>query len=277
MLSLGCAFFYALHGLASKIAQERYTSLEVSYYTTLFAAPLYFLALLLSPSFTFDLTFFKYLFLSFAVNLFVIWLFIQALRESPLSATYPTLGLSPAFMLLTTPLMTKESPQALGVMGILFAVAGFFLLGGLSLNAFLQFLRREKGVQKMLLVAFLWSISANIDKLAILHASPEAYAFAINLMLAAGYRLFLWQKPQKSLKGLGALIMASTALVLMALFQFHAVKVGIPSLVIALKRSGMLFAVLFDIICYREKNVYLRLPGIAAILAGVVMMGLSVR
>ena len=95
--------------------------------------------------------------------------YMKAIKASDLSITVPMLTFSPLFLLITSPLTLGEFPNLFGLFGILFIVAGSYMLNIKQrkegwLVPF-KALLSQNGPKFMLIVAFLWSISANFDKI----------------------------------------------------------------------------------------------------------------
>lgn len=280
-LAVGCAIFYALHGYFAKEAQKFFCTATVAFYSSLFSAPLLLVALLVSGPPNIQPGFFFYLALSVSLNFFIVLIFFSALQQSPLSVTYPTLGLTPVFMLVTTPLLTGESASGVASSGVVLIFLGFFLLGGFTPARFFRFLHDEKGVQKMVVVALAWSIGANVDKLAITRSSPLLYALLVEIFLAAGYYPLARKAPKPSATPGGRsrrdplLMLCGLMVFLMIVFQFSALRIGVPSLVIAVKRSGMLLSVFLDALVHRDPAALTRLPAVLLILAGVFLVAVG--
>ena len=94
-----------------------------------------------------------------------------ALRLSPLSQCIPMLCLTPAFAVIHGYLLlgeTLNTPQIIGLVLSAVGAAGFGLEKGWS---------RAKGAYMMVGVAFLFSLTMALDKVALQHASITAHAF----------------------------------------------------------------------------------------------------
>ena len=65
---------------------------------------------------------------SLPLELLAMWLYMQAIRESPLSLTLPYLAFTPAFNMLTGYLLLDETVSWTGFSGILLIVLGAWLL-----------------------------------------------------------------------------------------------------------------------------------------------------
>ncbi|QLA18783.1 DMT family transporter [Desulfolutivibrio sulfoxidireducens] len=214
-----------------------------------------------------------------AVNLL---LYSTAIRASDLSLTLPMLTLSPLFMLVTSPLMIGEFPDAAGLVGIFLIVAGSYVLNLKLLihGVFAPFkaLLVHKGPRIMLLVAFLWSLCANIDRMGLNASSPVAWVFcayaATTVMLTP---LVFWRssgvlaqiaKNPRAIAAAGACEAVSVA------FQMIALTMTLVPYVIAVKRLSAVFGVLLGALVFREKGLSERLAGAALMVAGVFFIAL---
>ena len=152
------------------------------------AAPWMVLALLFLASAIPDRTFWLAIAAALPLEIFAFFLYMRALKLSPLSLSLPFLAFTPVFMILTGRFILGETITAGGVLGILLIVLGAYTLnlskmktGPLGpLRAVLQ----EPGSWIMLLVSFLYAITAPIGKLAILHSNPWFFAAVYNLALS---------------------------------------------------------------------------------------------
>ena len=118
------------------------------------------------------------------LNVVTITLYMRAIKVSDLSITVPLVAFTPLFLLVTSPLMLGEFPAPLGIAGIFLIVLGSYLLNirSISKGFFgpIKALLKEKGAKLMLFVAFLFSITSNIDKIGVQNSSPIFWAFSIN-------------------------------------------------------------------------------------------------
>ncbi|GAB6036489.1 hypothetical protein JCM15519_10480 [Fundidesulfovibrio butyratiphilus] len=211
---------------------------------------------------------------------FTLYAYVRALELGDLSLTAPMLTFTPLFLLVTSPIMVGETPQPWGVAGIVSVVGGAYImnLGRWRSGPLEPFraLLRDRGVRLMLLVAFLWSISGNFDKIGLRNSSPNfwiAMAFgATTLCLTpivwrVSRRGFsqVWTKPW-SLTAAGALE------ALTAWCQMMALTMTIVPYVIAAKRLSAVVAVLLGGLVLGEPDLRQRLAGSALMVAGVLLI-----
>ena len=206
-------------------------------------------------------------------------LYTRALQISPLSLTVPLLSLTPVFTILTSFLILGESPDRSGVCGILLIVVGaYFLNVDLSKKGILQPIKAvwiERGSLLMICVAFIYSITSNLGKLAIHHSSP-AFMVAFYLPLISLALLPLAVRSGMRLTQLRAggslffLIGASQAL--MALCHFVAVSMILVSYMISVKRLSLLLSVVLGKVFFHEEHLKERLLGSFLMVTGVVLI-----
>ncbi|MBF0153167.1 MAG: EamA family transporter [Magnetococcales bacterium] len=217
------------------------------------------------------------------LNTVAMFLYIHAIRRSDLSLTTPMLAFSPLFLLLTSPLMIDEYPSTLGVVGIVLIVAGSYVLNLRSRAAGpwapFQAMLRTPGPRLMLMVAILWSIGANLDKMAIRTASPLFYSVVVYTLMAlftAPVALFFARARLGDIPGeYKILLLLGTLNSFSILCQMTATLDVLVPYVIAVKRTSIVLGVLWGGIMLREPGMAERLTGAAIMLAGVVLVTLA--
>jgi membrane associated rhomboid family serine protease len=86
----------------------------------------------------------------------------------------------------------------LGALGVIFAVLGSAFLGGSSRSVSLRtsfiVFARDHGVRSMFVTAVIWSITSNLDKLAVRASTPLLWAATLTtfIAVAAGSRRTSW-------------------------------------------------------------------------------------
>ncbi|MCH8317165.1 MAG: EamA family transporter [Bacteroidetes bacterium] len=207
ILAVLTAVFKSIMDIFSKFALRRTNEFVVGwavfFFTTPFLIPIWIIIDIppLGGSYWYALI------LSGTMNAIIMVIYMKALRISDLSVTLPMLTFTPLFLLITSPLIVGEFPNSLGIVGIVLIVLGAYSLNINMLwnkskkiqnpksttHSFLKNTRalwipfgalfHEKGPRLMLLVAFLWSITSNLDKIGIQNSSPLFWAVSINLFI----------------------------------------------------------------------------------------------
>ena len=199
----------------------------------------------------FNLNFFIGLFGSGLINIATAILYMKAIEKSDISKVMPMLSFTPLFLLVTSPVILGETIHLLGILGILFVVIGSYLLNlDLSKNSIFEpfkGLLREKGTRYMLIVSFLWSFSANFDKLSIQNSSILQHIIFVNIIIVLGVWLiiYFWKgidfgEIKREIKGLSLISFFTT---LAFIFHMTALSLTYVAYVVSFKRMSGLIAV----------------------------------
>ena len=215
---------------------------------------------------------------------FTLVLYMKAIKASDLSITVPMLTFTPLFLLITSPLMVGEFPGIFGLIGIFLIVTGSYLLNinkkfhGYGYFAPFKALLKEKGPRLMLIVAFIWSITSNIDKIGLQNSSPLFWVIAVDTYVA------LLMLPLCTFRGnrKTAQIRANwRALLTLGLFggltavcQMTAISLTLVAYVISIKRTSAIGGVLFGYLIFKEKGIRARLVGAIVMVLGVLFITL---
>jgi uncharacterized membrane protein len=218
-----------------------------------------------------------------SLNVVAFVLYVKAIKETDLSLTVPLVTLTPLFMLATSPLILGEFPRWMDGFGVILIVVGSYVLNlqpqQESWDAPLRSMLTNPGCRKMLLVAFLWSFTANFDKMGVLNSSPFFWSVALFLFIAVGITpLLLYRSykspPQKLRLQWQPLLYTALFAAFGIGFQMVAVTLTPVAQVIAVKRTSSLFSVLFGSLMFGEKGLRHRLLGAIVMVAGVGVISL---
>ncbi len=216
------------------------------------------------------------------LNVLALFQFMRALQASDMSLAIPFISFTPIFLLFTSPLLVAYVPNVQDVVGILCIVAGAYLLQIQSthqgwLAPFLAIVS-QPGPRRMLSVALIYSITSNLDKVGVQNSSPLFWSLSITSVMTVGFLLLLALLPRPTFPTSHTNILK--ILILIGLFQgvgliFHnmALSLGPVPSVIAIKRSSILFAVLWGIMFLREQHGKERLTGAALMVLGIGILG----
>ncbi|XZN92300.1 MAG: EamA family transporter [Microcoleus sp.] len=217
-----------------------------------------------------------------SINAVTALLYIKAIKVSDLSLTVPLVALTPLFMLLTSPLIVGEYPKVFDYIGIFLIVTGSYLLNikdkSQGYLAPFKALVKEPGPKLMLMVAFLWSITSNFDKIGVKNSSPIFWIFSIfGTMSILLLPILLHKTPNPSRKILKQLPMLAAMGFFNAigvLCQMQALTLTLVVQVIAIKRTSVLMGVLFGHFIFKEKDIQQRLLGASIMVLGVFVISL---
>lgn len=280
LFALLCAFFEATRVAVSKRALQRVNEHTVNWAMRAFSLPF-----VVIPLFFVGLPAVKAGFWHVAIAVIPLAvlanvLYMRAIKVSPLSLTIPFLSFTPLFLLLTSPIILHEFPSALGILGIVLIVGGSYVLNiekGSLIGPF-RAIWIQRGSLLMLIVAFIFSITSNVDKVAVLRSSPFFWVFVFNFLMAAAFFPLMLAKSKNAFREIRANYRSLFGVGLLngltLLFQMIAIKMALVSYVISVKRLSVLFSVVYGFLLFREKDVKKRLAGAALMFFGVVVITL---
>ena len=226
-----------------------------------------------------DSPFFISLIVATALHFAVMLLYMRAISTSPLSATLPMVSLTPLFLLLTAPIILGQYPSTQGIVGVVFIVLGAYLLNITDrkhgLFAPFKSLITDPGTRDMLLVAFLWSITATIDPIGIGHSNKSIWVTTLFTLLSLTLAIYIG--PRKALQALTSFPAVAAGLLngLSLYFYIEAIALGPVPYVIAIKRLSVLIGICFAALIFKEIRIKERLLGAAVMVLGVATIALA--
>lgn len=211
----------------------------------------------------------------------------KALKITDLSLAAPMISFTPIFLILTSYILLKESPTAIGAIGILLVVFGSYVLNiksdvkegvaGEPRSVFEPFKRmfNDKGILLMLGVAFLYSISTNFDKLVVLRSDPifgSAFVYLILgfifLIISLAKKIPFQEFKNNVVKFLGVgLVIALAAVAINS-----SLAIQIVPYVISVKRFSALFSVILGWLFFKEKAMWQKILGAVVMVAGTLFI-----
>lgn len=279
------AFLESLMDVARKRSGEEFNKWTAAWGMRFFAALILVpFALLIRPDgFPHDHWFWIATLGSVAINTVTSVLYMHAVQIAPLSLVLPIVTLSPVFMLVTSPFINHEMPSWLGVLGILLTTCGTYALNlhktSEGVFAPITSLWKEEGTRSMLIVAVLWGVSAPLDKLAIKHADPYWYTAVSHSILAIVLFPFMLRFGQTKLamsqRGLKYLVPIGLLSAASSLCQFMAFSMILVPYAVGIKRTSVLWGVLFGKLVFKEDKIRARLVAALLMVAGTVVILIS--
>ena len=247
-----------------------------------YAMPWLIGALFFVPWITPDTTFWFCIAIGLPLEALAFYCYMKALRVSPLSLTVPFLAFTPGFIILTGWIILGERISGGGLSGIIMIIVGAYLLNlSKTRDGLLEPLKaifRGPGSRLMLLVSFLYAFTSTIGKLAIIHSNPYVFGITYNAALALLLTLFLpaaaIPEPVKNLVRRPIIGLILGALVATTIFS-HMLAISMTNVayMISLKRTSLLFGVLYGAILFKEEKIAERLTGATIMIAGVFLIG----
>jgi drug/metabolite transporter (DMT)-like permease len=279
-LSLLCAFSLASADAATKAWLGDYQLRELTLVrfgaTGLLMSPL---VAGLDPLGNLPLDFWLWIMALVPLEMAAMLLYMKAIRDHPLSLTLPYLAFTPVFVILTGYLLLGERIDPEGTFGILLVVAGAWLLNQKhaslgdwrSWGAPLVAILHEPGSRMMLGVALLYSLTSAMGKGAMRYMDPERFgAFYFVLLGVAALLLFALPQPRiltRVWRRPWAMLVVSLLNAAMVYTHFLALQRVEVAYMIAVKRTSLLFGILFGALFFHERGLAMH------VLAGGMMLG----
>jgi drug/metabolite transporter (DMT)-like permease len=280
-LALAAALTQAGNDVISKRFFGDLTAYEMGLIRLLFAMPLLLVGLVYVPWPELDRTFWLCMALGMPLEVIAFLCYMRAIKVSPLSLTLPFLAFTPALVILTGFIILDEELNMYGAMGIMLIVTGSYTLN-LSYakrDFFAPFLAiyKEQGSRLMLMTAFLYSLTSAIGKLAISHSSPQffgvIYFLFLGLIIIALFPLMPGARIDNLFKRPLIGLIAGFVLATMIFCHTCAISLVQAAYMISVKRTSLLFGVIFGWLVFKEENIKERLLGVSIMMAGVVIIG----
>lgn len=215
---------------------------------------------------------------SLALNVFSNLAFIHALRLSPLSVTVPLLSLTPVFTAVMAIPLLGERPAPLQLAGILLVVAGAFVLHWPGKGQGKEKGGIERGALWVVAVAFAWSLTIPLDKLAVESSNAPFHATA--LCGGVGLAVLTVLMGQGRLRELanvgrarGAFTLCLVGSVVALALQFVAFQLVWVSLIETIKRGvGNLSALLMGRVLFGEPITPRKVFALGTMAVGVALV-----
>lgn len=283
LLSLCVALFDSFKGLMSKKFLQ-----ELDAYVLAWGLYFVMVILLLPVLFFIEIPeigskFLLALIVSGGINVITTILYMKAIKCSDLSLCAPITAFTPLFLLITAPLINREFPKTVGIIGVILIVIGTYVLNlkdkkeGLLMP--IKGLFKEKGVRYMFVVAFLWSISSSFDKIGVQNSSPLIWSLTVALFVMIILFPIMLFKSKNSLAvispNMRKFFVVGIIYTLTTVTQMVAISMTLVAYVISIKRTSAVLSVVWGRLIFKENGFKDRLLGTVIMVVGVIMIVLS--
>jgi drug/metabolite transporter (DMT)-like permease len=206
-------------------------------------------------------------------------LYMLALKSAPLSVCTPIMAFTPIFLIVTGWLLLHEALNYWGILGIVGIALGSYLINAQERHqgwlAPWTALWRLPGSRWMLMAAGLYAITSALGKLAVLYSAPTFfgifYPTIFSGVMLAGYPWSSRPGGQMTKRPLWGLLVGS-CMAASILCHFHGISLAPAAYLIALKRTSLLFSVLYGGLWLGEGQLRSRLTGAGCMVAGVLLI-----
>jgi len=287
-LALICALCLAAADTATKAWLQGYSALQLTLIRFPLTAALLSPALIVLPPLdTLPAPFWVTMAVMLPLELVAMLLYMRAIRDHPLTLTLPYLAFTPALTTLVAFALLGETLSLRGGLGIALVVVGAWVLNAEHAQwkdwrgwwRPLRAIGRQTGARLMLVVATIYALTATLGKVALAYV-PALQLGALYFALIGGATLLvaalwpraraaamprLWHRP-------GAVLLVAGLHAGMVLTHFLALREAEVAYMIAVKRSSLLFGMLFGVVLLREPGLRQRLPAGLLMLLGVALI-----
>jgi len=283
-LTLLSAFFLATADTLSKRYLSHYRPGELVLVRFGVSGALLLPLLLWQPWPQLSPAFWGWIAVSLPLELLAMWLYMQAIRESPLSLTLPYLAFTPAFNTLTGYLLLGEAVSWTGFSGILLVVLGAWLLnvettqngGAPNLLAPFRAITRERGSRLMLIVAAIYSLTSVTSKGALLHVNPGFFGPFYFVVLGSASVLAFASRDVSSWRAMGrhpwVHLGVGAFMAGMVITHFYAIAHIEVAYMVAVKRTSLLFGILYGAWLFGESGLKKNLAAGILMVLGVYLI-----
>lgn len=281
-LSLTAAIALATSDALTKKFFSHLTAYEMGLIRLGYSLPWLVVALFFIPWPRLDRVYFTCLAVGLPLECVAFYCYMKAIKVSPLSLSLPFLAFTPVFVILTGWLVLGESVSPLGCAGIFLIVVGSYFLNLSHISSGIlepfRAIFREPGSRLMLLVSCIYSMTATVGKLGIIHSNPYFFGvsyFLLFTLLMTSFLPFTRQAQPSNLirKPLHGLILGATVS-LMIFSHMLAISRVEAAYMLSLKRTSLLFGVMYGALLFKEEKIRERLTGAVIMITGVFLIGL---
>ncbi len=235
------------------------------------------------------------------LNIIATILTYRALATTDISLAIPMISFTPVFLIGTSFLILHELPTVGGAIGILIIVSGSYVLnlspGQKSILDPVRSIARHPGVLYMLIVAFLYAIAVNFDKMVVQESDTVFGSSVVCLVIGSAFVIIALVSYQKTwtlhrikkdlpvateLKPAspgysycwmaGAFTFIGILLTIESIVINYAYTLQIVPYVIAFKRMSIILTVLSGAIVFHEPDFGRRLAGAVLMVLGAVLI-----
>jgi uncharacterized membrane protein len=212
------------------------------------------------------------------INILATFLYYHALKCSDLSLCVPMLSFTPIFLIGMSFSILGELPSLMGMAGVVLIVMGSYVIhakgrsGGII--APFRGMLKDRGVFSMLIVAFLFSIASNFDKMVVQQSDPVFGSAVVLSVLGLTFSGIVCMK-KDCIRNVGyptlsLLLLVGAVLAIEAIAVNVAYTLAIVPYVISVKRMGILISVLMGGLLLHEGDLTKRIIGSTITVAGAI-------
>ncbi len=207
-------------------------------------------------------------------------LYFKAIELSDLSLMVPLRAITPALILLISPLLIGEKVSLLGAAGVCAIVAGLFVVGLTSKKTtIVENYTNAPGTKYMIAAVIVFAFCALTEKVGIEQSAGPIFVALENLIAAYLLAVFFAKRSTLPLKEVRShvriLIPVGILFAFLMTLQSYAFEIGPISYIIAIKRTSVVPTVLFGCIVLGEGSLVQRTLGAVIVVSGAILIGFA--
>lgn len=283
IFALLTAFMLATSDALTKRVLASHDEYFVAWVRLLFALPLFIVCLLLIEIPQLDSTFWAATIIAIPLEITAWILYTKALKASPLSLAMPFLALTPLFLIIVSYLILGEKVTFSGGIGIFLLATGSYMLNlHTAWKSLLEPFRavfREHGSMLMIAVAFIFSFTASLGKMAIEHSSPIFFGSFYFILITAIFTPIALIKSSERItitkNDIMPFALIGVTFALMIIFHMTAMSLTQVAYMISVKRISLFFSIVYGYLIFKEENIRERMLGSVMMFAGFLLIVLN--
>lgn len=207
----------------------------------------------------------------------------EAVRRGEISLAYPLSRMEPVFALFLGFMVLNEPLTGLKTSGVILATIGAYIVvlsQDLGFKDQLKELKNSRSAHLGILSAFLYSVAAVADKVAVKTIEPLAYNFLLLALMSVFYLIYQkirYQSPGLKLsaefRDKKALYLVSGLVLAASYYSFvKALSLAEASRVVPVLQVEILISVIGGYLIYDEEDIRRKLVGSALLVAGIILV-----
>ncbi|RJQ49755.1 MAG: DMT family transporter [Nitrospiraceae bacterium] len=277
------AFFLATSDMLTKRVLATGDEYFVAWARLVFALPLLAASLFFIEVPPLNRTFWTATLCAIPLEITAIILYTRALKISPISLTMPFLALTPLFLIVISYFIAGERISFSGGVGIVLMALGSYMLSFHKIRHSLaepfKAIFRDKGCVLMIIVAFIYSMTSSLGKVAISNSSAVffgSFYFMLIALLFTPITLIMNKgKIRMTRKDIIPLSAIGITQSLMIIFHMTAMSMTKVAYMISVKRTSLLFSIIYGYFIFREEKIAEKTVGALMMLTGFLMIVLG--
>lgn len=252
----------------------------VAWIRLIFTLPVFLVILMLIDIPDLDRTFWSATLIALPLEITAIILYTKALKTSPISLTMPFLALTPLFLIFISYIILGERVSISGGVGVFLIAIGSYTLNIYKIRQALtepiKAIFKEKGSVMIIIVAFIFSITSSLGKMAIEHSSPMFFGSLYFILVTLLFTPIAIRKNKGKItvtrKDIIPFASLGITYSLMIIFHMLAISLTKVAYMISVKRMSLLFSIFYGYILFKEEKIAWRATGGIIMFTGLVLI-----